>query len=165
MTHSSELETKICATLVGLGYTLAAAESCTGGLLSHRLTNVSGSSAFFLGGVVAYSNDVKESFLGVSGDVLVEHGAVSEEVAVQMAEGARERFSSDFGVGVTGMAGPTGATADKPVGLVYVAIAGPTEDGEGTETRVHRNLFSGSRDSIKSQTAEKAMRMLLEQLA
>lgn len=105
------------------GWRIALAESCTGGLVGHRITNVPGSSAYFLGGVVAYSNEAKQAFLGVRADTLARYGAVSEETAQEMARGVRERFGADVGLGVTGIAGPEGGTADKPVGTVCFALA------------------------------------------
>ncbi|MCC6697874.1 MAG: CinA family protein [Candidatus Hydrogenedentes bacterium] len=144
--------------LAASGRTLATAESCSGGLLAHRITNVPGSSAYFLGGVITYSNEAKVDLLGVSMEVLDREGAVSETVARQMAQGVRERFDVDWGVGVTGIAGPGGGSPEKPVGLVYIAVAG------NRQTCVTRNLFEGSRESIKEQTAEQALRLLLEQL-
>ena len=107
------------------GLTLATAESCTGGLVAARLTSVPGSSDVFLGGVVAYANEVKEAELDVPAEVLAEHGAVSAETAAAMARGARERLGADVAVAVTGIAGPGGGTPEKPVGLVYLHAAGP----------------------------------------
>ena len=136
------------------GLTLSAAESCTGGLIAHRITNISGSSTYFLGGIVSYSNDAKERLLGVPHEMLVAHGAVSEPVARSMAEGARRVFGTNYAVGVTGIAGPP----EKPVGLVYIAIAGPHD------TIIAKRFFTGSRESIKEQTADTALTLLLEQL-
>jgi nicotinamide-nucleotide amidase len=134
--------------------TLATAESCTGGLVSARLTDVPGASEAFVGGVVSYSNDVKEHQLGVPLDVLVAHGAVSEEVARAMATGARTRLSADWGVGITGIAGPTGGTEDKPVGLVHWAVAGP--DGLWADQRV----FPGDRAVVREWSLNSALDML-----
>ncbi len=140
------------------GQRMATAESCSGGLIAHRITNVPGSSSYFLGGVVTYSNEAKSDLLGVSVDDIDRFGAVSETVSRQMAQGARKCFDADWGVGVTGIAGPTGGTKEKPVGLVYIAVAG------ARETHVLCNHFTGPRESIKEQTAEKALELLLEQL-
>jgi nicotinamide-nucleotide amidase len=141
------------------GGSLATAESCSGGLIAHRVTNVAGSSAYFFGGVVSYSNEAKVSLLGVSKEVLAEHGAVSEAVARQMAEGARSRFGAKYAVACTGIAGPTGGTPDKPVGLVFVGVAGPKG------TRVERCQFQGDRARIKDQTADRALSLVLEALS
>ena len=141
-----------------MGVSLATAESCSGGLIAHRITNVPGSSAYFLGGVVSYSNEAKESLLGVAHDILVAHGAVSEPVARAMAEGARRVFGSDYAVGVTGIAGPDGGRPDKPVGLVYIAVAAPHG------TIVMRNQFDGPRESVKEKAADLALSLLLEHL-
>lgn len=129
--------------LRGRHHTLAVAESCTGGLLSAHLTDVPGASEVFLGGVVSYSNEAKEHLIDVPHELLVEHGAVSEEVARAMAEGVRARFRSDWGAGITGIAGPTGGTAEKPVGLVHWAVAGP----DGVSAKHH--VFLGDRAIVR----------------
>ncbi|HEX3721783.1 MAG TPA: nicotinamide-nucleotide amidohydrolase family protein, partial [Nitrolancea sp.] len=121
---------------------IATAESCTGGLVSHRITTVPGSSAYFLGGIVAYSNDVKMSLLGVPQDVLERVGAVSADCALAMAHGARQRIGADIGVATTGIAGPGGATPTKPVGLVFIACSTPWGD------RYEEHRFSGNRIEI-----------------
>ncbi len=131
--------------------TLAVAESCTGGQLAAALTAIPGASLVFLGGIVAYANAVKAELLGVDWRALEEHGAVSEEVAAQMAAGARERFVSDCAVATTGVAGPDGGSALKPVGLVYIAWA----DAHGV--RVERKLFSGDRASVQHQAVSTAL--------
>ena len=136
------------------GQALATAESCTGGLVSARLTDVPGASEVFVGGVVSYSNDVKENQLGVPLDVLVEHGAVSEEVARAMASGARTRLAADWGIGITGIAGPTGGTEDKPVGLVHWAVAGP--GGVWAEHRV----FPGDRTVVREWSLNSTLDLL-----
>jgi len=138
--------------------TIAVAESCTGGLIAHRLTNVPGSSTYFLGGVVAYSNQVKERVLEVSGKTLSVHGAVSEECAREMAHGVRRLLGTDVAISSTGIAGPTGGTPEKPVGLVYVALA--AQDHE----RCERHLWQGDRLENKRQTAEAALEMLRQYL-
>ena len=137
-----------------LGLTVAVAESCTGGLAGHYLTSVSGSSDYFKGGVTAYSNEVKKSQLGVGEKLLAEKGAVSEEVAGAMADGVKDRLRSDIGIGITGIAGPAGGTFDKPVGLVFVAVAG------GGKTGVKRFQFSGDRGEVKEAAAGAALKML-----
>ena len=116
MAASDALELRVGARLSASGKTVATAESCTGGLIAHRLTNVSGASDYVVGGVVAYSNAVKVALLGVREDFLASKGAVSEIVAREMAQGVRRRLDADFGVGVTGIAGPSGGTPEKPVG-------------------------------------------------
>jgi nicotinamide-nucleotide amidase len=134
------------------------AESCSGGLLCHRLTNVPGSSDYFLEGVVAYSNEAKASLLAVPPSLLAKHGAVSFEVAQAMARGIRRRAGSDYGLAVTGIAGPAGNRPRKPVGLVFIALS----SAEGTEVRV--NLFPGSRHQVKFQSAQNALDTLRRRL-
>jgi nicotinamide-nucleotide amidase len=133
------------------GATLAVAESCTGGLIGKMITDVPGASGYFRGGVLAYDNGVKQSALGVSEEALIAHGAVSEPVARQMAEGVREHIGADWGVGVTGIAGPEGGTEEKPVGLVFIGVAGP----DGAD--VHRHVFPGDREYVRIRTALAAM--------
>ena len=118
---AQDLEEQVGELLSQRGWTLAVAESCTGGLLGHRITNVSGSSAYFEGGIISYSNEAKEAVLAVPREILIEHGAVSRETALAMARGARRVLGTDLAVSVTGIAGPGGATAEKPVGLAYIA--------------------------------------------
>ncbi len=134
------------------------AESCTGGLLSSMLVDIPGSSEVFAGSVIAYHNEVKVAQLGVSEVVLSHDGAVSEETAKQMAQGIRNRLNCDFGVSVTGIAGPTGGTADKPVGLVYVAAT------NGQTTTVARHVFPGSRTQVRVRAAKAALKQLLDLL-
>jgi len=136
------------------GMTLATAESCTGGLLAERITSISGSSRYFLGGAVVYSNELKMQFAGVPKALLDKYGAVSREVAQALAEGIRKRCLSSFGVGITGVAGPTGGTEQKPVGLVYIAVAGE----EGTQV-VERN-FPGDRARIRQFSTMQALEMI-----
>jgi nicotinamide-nucleotide amidase len=136
------------------GLTVATAESCTGGLLAARLTERPGSSAWVLGGVTAYANSAKEQLLGVPAEMLAEHGAVSPEVAVALAEGARARFGADVGVGITGVAGPGGGTPEKPVGTVHVCVAGP----DGRESRALR--LPGSRTLVRDRSVTAAMHLL-----
>jgi PncC family amidohydrolase len=134
--------------------TLAAAESCTGGLVSHRITNVPGSSAYYNGSVTAYSNEIKEAVLRVRHDTLVQYGAVSEQVALEMARGVRDVLRVDVGLAVTGVAGPGGGTPEKPVGLVYVALA--ASDGEWAE----RHMWNGNRAENKACSAEAVLDLL-----
>jgi PncC family amidohydrolase len=134
---------------------LATAESCTGGGVAARITSVAGASDYFLGGIVAYANDAKMKLLGVSPDTLATRGAVSAECAREMADGARRALGADLAVSTTGIAGPGGATARKPVGLVYIALAGP--DGVQAE-EFH---FPGGRAVITDAATEAAMLMLL----
>ena len=136
------------------GMTLATAESCTGGLLAERITSVSGSSRYFLGGAVVYSNELKTQFAGVPKALIDKHGAVSREVAAALAEGIRKRCLSSYGVGITGVAGPGGGTEQKPVGLVYIALAGE----EGTQG-VERN-FPGDRRRIREFSTQQALEMI-----
>lgn len=121
-TGTVDLEEIVGDMLSERGYTIATAESCTGGLIGHRLTNVPGSSTYFLGGVISYSNDMKMKTLGVQENTLQEFGAVSKQTATEMAQGARDLFGSDLAIAVTGIAGPGGGTAEKPVGLVYITL-------------------------------------------
>jgi nicotinamide-nucleotide amidase len=137
------------------GLTLATAESCTGGLVAHRITNVAGSSAYFLGGLVAYANEAKEALLGVRHSTLLEYGAVSEQTAGEMARGARRRTGADVAVAITGIAGPTGGTPEKPVGLVYVALSAPEAEC------CQRHVWTGTRLQNKEQSAEVALQLLL----
>lgn len=140
------------------GYTLAVAESCTGGLLAQRLTDVPGSSKYFIEGVVTYSNDAKMKALGVEPILFLEHGAVSAPVAEAMAEGIRKRAETDFGLAITGIAGPGGGTEEKPVGLVYIAISSES----GTE---HRKLnLPGDRHLVRWRASQAALDLLRRRL-
>lgn len=136
--ESDTLQSVVADKLVERGESLAVAESCTGGALAAKFTAMSGASAYFMGGVVAYDNSIKERVLGVSAETLRDHGAVSREVAVQMAEGVRRLFGTTYGVATTGIAGPTGGSDEKPVGTVWVAVSGPR--GTVAEVKVHGRL-------------------------
>jgi len=146
------------ASLREVGRRVAVAESCTGGLLGGRITEVPGSSEVFDGGVIAYANGVKQRELDVDPEALQVDGAVSERVACAMAEGARRRFGTDYGIGVTGIAGPGGGTPAKPVGLVWFGVAGP--DG----TTSHRSIFPGSRGEIRARAAQTGLYLLFRRL-
>ena len=143
---------------LGRSLTVAVAESCTGGLVADAITDIAGSSGYFAGGVVSYSNAAKESLLGVPGPVLEAHGAVSAQVARAMAEGARSRFAADTAASVTGIAGPDGGSDEKPVGLTYVAVA----DADGVDVR--RYLWSGDRTANKVSSAAAVLELLLERI-
>jgi nicotinamide-nucleotide amidase len=138
------------------GETVAVAESCTGGGLGARLSALPGSSDYFLGGVIAYANEAKIGVLGVPADVLAHYGAVSEQVAAAMAEEARARLGSTYGLGVTGITGPSGGSDEKPVGLVFIGCATPAA------TRVVRHLFSGDRESVRRWAVVAALHLLRE---
>jgi len=154
-----ELESVIVRLLTEREETLAVAESCTGGCLAHRLTNVPGASAVFLGGLVTYSNEAKQKFLGVRAQTLAEHGAVSEAVAREMAEGACRENRTTYALAVTGIAGPTGGTPVKPVGTVFVALAGPFR------TVVEKNFNPYDRETFKQVTAQQTLDLLRRTLA
>jgi nicotinamide-nucleotide amidase len=138
--------------------TLAVAESCTGGLLAERLTSISGSSRYFLGGAVVYSNELKTEFAGVPPNLIAKHGAVSREAAAALAEGIRKRTKATFGVGVTGVAGPTGGTPEKPVGRVYLGLA--SSDG----TQVEERNFPGDRKRVRWFASQLALDMVRRKL-
>lgn len=140
------------------GITLAVAESCTGGLISEKLTAIPGSSCYFLGGVVSYANSLKSSYLGVAKDILEQRGAVSREVAEQMAVGVREGSAADIGLAVTGIAGPDGGSDEKPVGTVYIGIATP--NGKW----VSKFLFEGNRHQIREITAQTGLDLVRKYL-
>ena len=152
--NSMRLEEKILKKFVKAQKTLALAESCTGGLIGDRLTNIPGASAYFLLGVIAYDYAAKTRLLGVPAGLLKKHGAVSKEVASIMAQGARKILNTDYSLAVTGIAGPSGATPQKPVGLVFIALS--TKE----RTIVKKFLFKGTRMAIKNQTAKTALKML-----
>lgn len=148
------LSQRVGAGLLRRGWQLAVAESCTGGLVGHWLTQVAGSSAYFVGGVIAYSNAVKQRLLGVRGETLARWGAVSPQVAAEMARGARRLLAAQAAVSLTGIAGPGGGTPQKPVGLVYVGLALPGE------TRVWRAQWPGDRATNKALSVQFALERL-----
>ena len=140
------------------GFKLAVAESCTGGLLGERLTNIPGSSDVFLGGVIAYDNDVKLSLLGVRAEEIERYGAVSEAVALQMASGVREKLGADVGVSVTGIAGPGGGTTEKPIGLVWIAV-------HASDVKARRFHVGGDRAEVRQRAAQAALEMVRRALS
>ena len=152
------LAERLFTVCVERGLTVATAESCTGGLVAHVITEIAGSSAYFLGGYVTYADDVKRDQLGVPAELLAAHGAVSAQVARAMAEGARTRLATTIAVSITGVAGPGGGSDEKPVGLTYVAVA----DAAGADVR--RHLWSGDRSTNKRDSAAAALELLLERL-
>lgn len=159
--YSSEGESLEQIVLYYLGLrqaTLAVAESCTGGLVSQRITSVPGSSRSFVGGAVVYSNELKTMFAGVPAEVIERHGAVSEEVARALASGIRQKTGATMGVGITGIAGPTGGTEEKPVGLVYIAVS------DGNRTEVLERNFRGPRQRIREWTAHQALDLIRKRL-
>jgi PncC family amidohydrolase len=145
------MEIEIGKLLIEKNYTISCAESCTGGRLTDRLTNVSGSSAYVKGTIVAYSNEVKINILHVKEETINNLGAVSEETAREMAENVRKVLNTDIGVSITGIAGPTGGTPEKPVGTVFIGISGPNGD------KVEQFKFNGSRIEVKEKVVEAAL--------
>lgn len=156
--REDQLAARLGAALRAAGKTIACAESCTGGLVTSRLTDIPGSSDYVMGSVVSYTNDIKERLVGVRHETLAAHGAVSPETAREMADGIRRVIRTDLGLGITGIAGPGGGTAAKPVGLVYIAVS--SEKG----TRVTENHFSGTRTGVKRQTSDAALALALDAL-
>ena len=148
------LEQKVSVKFIERGQTLSLAESCTGGLIGDSLTNIPGASAFFLLGIIAYDYAAKTKILGVPSAFLKKHGAVSSGVASMMAQGVRKILKTDYGLGVTGIAGPGGATKTKPVGLVFIALS------TRQKTIVKKCLFKGTRLAIKNQACQTALKML-----
>jgi PncC family amidohydrolase len=154
----TELALRVHERCLAAGATLATAESCTGGLVGHLLTEIPGASDTYLGGVISYSDELKRSGLGVPSGTLERHGAVSAQVAVAMAAGALERVGATVAVSVTGIAGPTGATESKPIGLTYVAVA----DAAGHDVR--RHVWRGDRSANKRASAAAVLRLVLERI-
>ena len=152
------LEEKVGQLLVEQGLTLALAESCSGGLIGHRITNVPGSSEYFMGGVVAYAYETKERILGVHHNTLYDHGAVSEQTAIEMARGARRLLMTDVALAVTGIAGPGGGMPEKPVGLAYIALS--ARDFE----RCERYVWPHDRAGNKAASADAALTILWQYL-
>ncbi len=154
------LEEEVASTLTARNLTVSVAEACTSGLLAYRLTGVPGSSRYFVGGVLSYSNEVKEKVLNVPKELMIREGSVSEETAISMAKGVRDLLKSDLGLGTTGVMGPEGGTAAKPVGLFFTALVGP---GDRQVCREHH--FEGDRASNRCSAATAALELLKSCLA
>ena len=152
---NESIEAVLGRAFIERNWTLAVAESCTGGLLGHRITEVPGCSGYFMGGIIAYAYEAKEKFLGVQHTTFETHGAVSQETVVEMAEGVRRAFDVDVGIGVTGIAGPASDLSEKPVGLTWIAVS--TADSTWTEFY----LWEGDRSTNKRQSAEAALELTL----
>ena len=153
------IEEKLVLLLKGKGLTLATAESCTGGLISKRITDVSGSSGVFNCGIVSYSNEIKSKVLGVSEETLRTYGAVSENTVREMVKGALELSGDDIAVAVSGIAGPTSDSTDKPVGLIYIAVS----NGQETRVKELRNNFTENiRENNRNKAADTAFEMLID---
>ena len=154
----SSLVARLHERCLARGVQLTTVESCTGGLVGHLITETPGSSRYYVGGFVTYSDQLKRDLVGVPAEVLAAHGAVSAQTAIAMAVGGRARTGADVGAAVTGIAGPDGGSEQKPVGLTYVAVA----DGTGTEVR--RHVWSGSRTDNKRASAEALLGLILERI-
>lgn len=155
----SEASRRLGDRLLELALTISVAESCTAGGLAHEITRIPGASAYFLGGIIAYDNAVKTTLLEVPKSVLDQFGAVSAKTAEAMAASCRRRFQSDIAVSITGVAGPGGGTSDKPVGLVFIAVAG------GHDVQSLREHFPGARDEVRAQAVDAALHLVLSFLA
>ena len=155
---NKEILTKLSILLKKLNIIVATAESCTGGLIAHTLTNISGSSDYFDRGIISYSNNSKMELLDVPEDILIRYGAVSEQVAKAMANGIRNKSKADIGISTTGIAGPTGGSKEKPIGLVYIGIS------SSNDTVVKKFQFSGNRLQNKESTCNAALQMLLDSI-
>jgi len=153
---SDVLAQQVGAALTRRGWTVTTAESCTGGLVLHHLTNIPGSSAYVLGGIVAYDNAIKQRLLAVPADALREYGAVSPQTALAMARGVLALIGADCAVSITGIAGPGGGTSEKPVGLTYFAAV-----ARAGEVRVFQHVALGDRAAVKAAAAAAALRLLL----
>lgn len=140
------------------GWRMAVAESCTGGLISHRITNIAGSSTYYLGGITAYAYEAKVRLLGVRWETLEKYGAVSRETVIEMAQGARRALAADVAISVSGIAGPGGGTANKPVGLIWIGLAAPEFQGGWSYQ------WSGDRLKNKELSAEAALQLLVDYL-
>ena len=156
MVNDERVEAQVGFFLKSRKLKLAVAESCTGGLACHYLTNITGSSDYFLGGIISYANDSKEKLLGVTADTLVVYGAVSQETVIEMAQGTRHIFNADIALSISGIAGPGGGTKEKPVGLTYIGLC------DSSHELAWRHVWQGDRLSIKEQAAKTALQHLLD---
>ncbi len=154
-----EIAKKLCTALKERSLTVTTAESCTGGMIAGAITSVPGSSDCFGYGFVTYANEAKSNLIGVKADTLKKFGAVSPETAKEMAEGALGVSGADIAVAVTGIAGPGGATVEKPVGLVYISVA-----SKCAETKVYKNIFDGNRDEVRHKTVVRALELVFENI-
>jgi len=150
----TKLQKNIAESLTRKKLSLSVCESCTGGMLGNIITQIPGSSKYFPGGIIAYSNEVKQRIVGVRQVTLKRFGAVSAEVVREMAQGVRKRFKSDIGIGITGIAGPAGGSKRKPVGLVYLCVSARQH------VYVEHHIFKGSRNQIRKEACDKALRLL-----
>ncbi len=157
--NSQTLESKVAKKLIGTGQKIVFAESCTGGLIGHRITNLAGSSEYYLGSITAYAYEAKVHWLGVSWDTLEAHGAVSREVVLEMAQGVRDALKADIGLSVSGIAGPGGGLPDKPVGTTWIGLA----TAQGSWAR--HFCWDGDRLQNKNASADAVLQMLLDYLA
>ncbi|MFC7143069.1 CinA family protein [Halosimplex aquaticum] len=164
MTDDRSVAHRIGDALAARGETLAVAESCTGGLLGSTVTGVAGSSEYFVGGIIAYTNRTKRQLLAISRESLERHGAVSEPVASAMARHVRDETGADWGVSTTGYAGPTGGDAETPVGTVYVGIAYAGRDDADAFAVVEHYQFDGTRRDVQEQIVEQALAVALERI-
>ena len=156
---NKQIEEIVGNLLVQHKLTLSVAESCTGGLIGHLITNVPGSSAYFRGGTLAYANEIKMGLLGVSRETLDQYGAVCKQTVLEMAKGVRKQLGTDLGISVSGIAGPGGGTPEKPVGLVWVGLSAPDRE---IAKCFH---FIGNRQDVKQQSAEQALEILADYLS
>lgn len=156
---SQLLEARVGDLLNARNWTICTAESCTGGLVAHRLTNIAGSSKYVLGGIVSYSNAAKQKLLGVRKATLIAYGAVSQQTAAEMVEGVRAVFDADVAVSITGIAGPGGGTPEKPVGLTYIGLL-----VRGQPPQVRRHVWQGDREAVKTASANAALAWVVEAL-
>jgi PncC family amidohydrolase len=150
------LEVQLGQVLLTRHWSIAVAESCTGGLLSHLITNVPGASSYFLGGIIAYANQIKINQLHVNPDTLQKFGAVSRETVLEMASGVRNIFAADIGLSTSGIAGPSGGTIDKPVGTTWIGLSALNEN------QAFHFVFSGTRWEIKNQAAQMALKLMVD---